>query len=129
MLRINEDSGAVIGLWTDGKPTSEQLSNIHEELKQRIAKSGNVRLLVRLRNTDTWSASALLDILGLSQAFGRGIERLAVVGQRCSDCTWDLLALLYQRTAFFHSDRLEQAWLWLRSKQEEEALLDEQGPA
>jgi hypothetical protein len=54
---------------------------------------------------------ALLDILDLRQAFGRGIEKLAVVGQKCSDCTWDLLALLYQRTAFFQSDRLEQAWL------------------
>lgn len=127
MLRINEDSGPVIGLWTDGHPTNDQLSRIHSQLKQRIAKSGRVRLLVRLRTNDTWSASALLDILGLSLAFGRGIEKLAVVGQKCSDCTWDLLSLLYQRTAFFQSDPLEQAWQWIRSAQDEDTLLDVSG--
>ncbi len=124
MLRIYKDSGSVISLWTDGHPTNDQLTGIYGELKRRIAKSGRLRLLVRIRTNDTWSASALLDILGLSQAFGRSIEKLAVVGRKCGDCTQDLLAIFYQRIAFFHSDRLEQAWQWISSTQDEDTLTE-----
>lgn len=113
MLRIHEDSGAVLGLWTDGNPTKDQLSGIVNELKARIGRFGRVRLLIRMPTKDAWNASALLDILGLSRAVGRGIEKLAVVGRNCADCTQDLLALFYQQTAFFHADRLEQAWEWI----------------
>lgn len=124
MLRIHEDTGPVIGLWTDGDPTSEQLSDINGALKRRIASSGRVKLLVRIRSTETWSASALLDILGLSQTFGRGVEKIAIVGRKCSDCTQDLIAVVYQRIAFFNSDRLEAAWRWISASPDEDVFSD-----
>lgn len=117
MYRINEESGRLVGIWTDGQLTAEDLAHMTADLEERIARHGRLRLLFRADNFRGWEGGAFSCVMWFSRQHDVDVERVAMVGDKawevwvrefkaCLTCAW---------ARYFEPTELGEAWAWLRS--------------
>lgn len=116
MYRINEAAGALVGVWTDGRFTTEDQHALATELEGRVAAYGCLRLLFRADHASGWDASACSVVRRFGCRHAAHIERLAVIGERHREAWTRTLAacVLAGRAQHFPSARLGEAWGWLQ---------------
>lgn len=117
MYRINETSGALVGVWTDGRLTAQDLERLAVDLEKRIARYGQLRLLFRARYVCGWDATAFSNVERFSQRLNACIERVAIVGEQDGGRYPRGLAhrMAGADAHHFLSHELGQAWAWLQS--------------
>lgn len=116
MYRINEATGALVGIWTDGRFTAEDQHALATELEARIATCGRLRLLFRADHARGWDASACSAVRGFGRRYEADIERLAVVGERHREAWGRALSACMpeSRARHFPLARQGDAWTWLQ---------------
>lgn len=117
MYRINEASGALVGIWSNGRLSTEELDYLTVDLQDRIAQHGRIRLLFRTDNLCEWGRAALCRLLRFSRRHEAHIERVAVVGEQ----DWEprmrelTVCLAGAEARHFLTRDLGWAWAWLSS--------------
>jgi hypothetical protein len=114
-----QSSENVLGFRITGKLTeADYLTLLSPEIEQGIAQYGKIRVVLHMEKFEGWTVGGAWEDLILGPKFV-SVEKLAVV----VDETWDewmtwlfriFTALTRTETQFFRSERINEAWEWVR---------------
>ncbi len=114
--KMKESSGNVIGFRMTGKLTDADYKAVAPELEDGIKRYGKIRLLWLLEDFHGWEPKAAWDDYEYWRKYGKGIERIAIVGNKRWEEWMTKLAKLFMRggVKYFDESQLEDAWTWVR---------------
>jgi len=113
--KMKESSGNVIGFRMTGKLTDADYKAVAPEFEDGIKKFGKIRLLWLLQDFKGWEAKAAWDDYEYWRKYGKGIERIAIVGNKRWEEWMTKLAKLFMKggVKYFDDSQLEDAWTWV----------------
>jgi hypothetical protein len=115
--KLSESSGPIVGYKVVGKVTAEDYQQLNPEVQALVDQHDDVYLLLDLQEFAGEEVKAWLPDMKFGHRFHDKIKKMAIVG----DKRWEkwLTALadpFYAKDAkLFHSDKIDEAWSWLRS--------------
>jgi len=114
--KMKESSGNAIGFRLSGKLTDADYKAMGPEFETAIEKYGKIRLLWLLEDFHGWEPKAAWDDYEYWRKYGKGIERIAMVGNKRWEEWMTKLAKLFMKggVKYFDDSQLEEAWAWLR---------------
>jgi hypothetical protein len=77
-----QDGGRILEVQVTGRLTRDDYDRFVPEVERLIGRHGTIRILLEMREFHGWTAGALWEDLKFDLKHFRGIERLALVGER-----------------------------------------------
>ena len=114
------DEGNTLAIRVSGKLTHEDYQSFLPKLEEKIKQAGKVSLLLELDNFSGWDLKAAKDdfIFGLKHM--GDLERIAIVGDKAWEHWMSIMVkpfLLLGSVRYFNREELQEAWNWLREKE------------
>ena len=123
--------GNTIAVRASGKLTHEDYQNFLPQLEEQIKEFGKVSMLFEFDNFTGWELEAAKDDFKFGMKHLAGFERIAMVGDKAWEHWMALMAkpfLLSGKVRYFNRENLQDAWDWLREKQEFEKAAEQLQP-
>jgi nucleotide-binding universal stress UspA family protein len=123
--------GNIIAVRASGQLTDADYQNFLPQLEQQIDQLGKVCLLFEFDNFSGWDIDAAKDDVKFAMKHLSDFERIAMVGDKSWEYWMALLAkpfLLSSEVRYFNRENLQDAWDWLREKQEFEKAVEQLQP-
>jgi nucleotide-binding universal stress UspA family protein len=121
----------IIAVRASGQLTDADYQNFLPQLEQQIDQLGKVCLLFEFDNFSGWDIDAAKDDVKFAMKHLSDFERIAMVGDKSWEYWMALLAkpfLLSSEVRYFNRENLQDAWDWLREKQEFEKSAEQLHP-
>jgi hypothetical protein len=80
--RLPVQGSATLGYHVAGTITRDEVEQMHDEVKEVIAREGRVRLLIEVGELSMPEPMAVIEDLKLTPAFVTDVERFALVGDQ-----------------------------------------------
>ncbi len=128
---IPVSDGNTIAVRASGKLTHEDYQNFLPQLEQQIKEFGKVSMLFEFDNFTGWELEAAKDDFKYGMKHLTDFERIAMVGDKGWEHWMALMAkpfLLSGKVRYFNRENLQDAWDWLREKQEFEKAAEQLQP-
>lgn len=120
--------GNTIAVRASGKLTHEDYQNFLPQLEEQIKEFGKVSMLFEFDNFTGWELEAAKDDFKFGMKHLADFERIAMVGDKGWEHWMALMAkpfLLSGKVRYFNRENLQDAWDWLREKQEFEKAAEQ----
>ncbi len=114
----------IVGLSISGEITSKQTDRISKIIRDRLAETKTVKLLLVLQHYSAFfSSESIYEDLRFAKIYSDHIEKMAVVGDKAWKKTWIALFGLFSgiQAEYFDKTEMETAVRWLRAKQRRRA--------
>ncbi len=121
------DEGSTFAIRASGKLTHEDYQSFLPKLEEKIKQVGKVSLLLELDNFSGWDLKAAKDDFTFALKHMGDLERIAIVGDKAWEHWMALMAkpfVLLGTVHYFSQEHMQDAWDWLREKQNLEAAAD-----
>ncbi|WP_219622080.1 STAS/SEC14 domain-containing protein, partial [Shewanella sp. 11B5] len=123
--------GNTIAVRASGKLTLEDFQQFFPQLETQIKRLGKISLLFEFDNFSGWDLDAAIDDIKFGMKHLSDFERIAMVGDKSWEHWMALIAkpfLISSEVRYFNRENLQQAWDWLREKQEFEKAVEQLQP-
>ena len=123
--------GNIIAIRASGKLTHEDYQQFLPLMEEQIAELDKVSILFELDDFSGWELDAAMDDLSFGMKHLSDFERIAIVGDKAWERWMALLAkpfLSSGEVRYFNRENLQDAWDWLREKQELEKAAEQIEP-
>ncbi|WP_165871005.1 STAS/SEC14 domain-containing protein [Shewanella frigidimarina] len=123
--------GNTIAVRASGKLTLEDFQQFLPQLETEIKRLGKISLLFEFDNFSGWDLDAAIDDIKFGMKHLSDFERIAMVGDKSWEHWMALIAkpfLISSEVRYFNRENLQQAWDWLREKQEFEKAVEQLQP-
>ena len=123
--------GNTIAVRASGRLTVEDYQTFLPLLETQIKRLGKISLLFEFDNFSGWDLDAAKDDFNFGMKHLKDFERIAMVGDKSWEHWMALIAkpfLLSSEVRYFDRENLQQAWDWLREKQEFEKAVEQLQP-
>jgi len=121
----------IIAIRASGQLTDEDYQQFLPQLEEPINQLGKVSLLVEFDNFSGWDFDAAKDDFMFGIKHLSDFDRIAMVGDKSWEYWMTLIAkpfLLSSEVRYFNRENLQDAWDWLREKQELEKSAEQLQP-
>ncbi|AZG73560.1 STAS/SEC14 domain-containing protein [Shewanella livingstonensis] len=123
--------GNTIAIRASGKLTAEDYQTFLPQLEQQINHLGKVSLLFELDNFFGWDLNGVKADVNFGLKYLGDCDRIAIVGDKSWEHWMAVIAkpfLLSSEVRYFNRENLQDAWDWLREKQEFEKAAEQLQP-
>ncbi|MGI2104060.1 STAS/SEC14 domain-containing protein [Shewanella frigidimarina] len=123
--------GNTIAVRASGKLTLEDFQQFFPQLETQIKRLGKISLLFEFDNFSGWDLDAAIDDIKFGMKHLSDFERIAMVGDKSWEHWMALIAkpfVISSEVRYFNRENLQQAWDWLREKQEFEKAVEQLQP-
>jgi universal stress protein A len=123
--------GNTIAIRASGKLTHEDYQEFLPQLEEQINELKKVSILFELDNFSGWELDAAKDDFKFGMKHIDDFERIAIVGDKAWEHWMTLMAkpfMLSGEVRYFNRENLQDAWDWLREKQEFEKAAEQLHP-
>jgi nucleotide-binding universal stress UspA family protein len=123
--------GNTIAIRASGQLTGEDYQKFLPQLEQQINQLGKVSLLFELDNFFGWDLDAAKEDIKFGMKHLSDFDRIAIVGDKSWEHWMAVIAkpfLLSCEVRYFNRENLQDAWDWLREKQEFEKSAEQLQP-
>ncbi|MBB1440688.1 STAS/SEC14 domain-containing protein [Shewanella sp. SG41-4] len=123
--------GNTIAVRASGQITLEDYQQFLPQLETQIKRLGKISLLFEFDNFSGWDLDAAIDDIKFGMKHLSDFERIAMVGDKSWEHWMALIAkpfLISSEVRYFNRENLQQAWDWLREKQEFEKAVEQLQP-
>lgn len=109
--------GKVLPVTASGKVTKEDYEKAIPELEKLLAEHGSLRFFVKLENVSGFELGALWEDLKFDRKYMNQFGKTAVVGEKTREEWLTRVSGLFfsPKVKFFHADRENEAWSWVKS--------------
>ncbi|PKG77772.1 hypothetical protein CXF80_05285 [Shewanella sp. Actino-trap-3] len=123
--------GNTIAVRASGKLTLEDYQKFLPQLETQIKRLGKISLLFEFDNFSGWDVDAAINDVKFGMKHLSDFDRIAMVGDKSWEHWMVLIAkpfLISSEVRYFNRENLQQAWDWLREKQEFEKAVEQLQP-
>ncbi|CAA6807689.1 MAG: Unknown protein [uncultured Thiotrichaceae bacterium] len=123
--------GNTIAIRASGKLTHEDYQVFLPQLETHMRTFEQVSILLELDNFSGWELDAAKDDFNFGMSHWAGFERIAIVGDKAWEYWMTLMAkpfISQGEVQYFNRENLQDAWDWLRERQELEKAADQLVP-
>jgi len=113
------DEGSTLAIRASGKLTHQDYQSFLPKLEDKIKQAGSISLLLELDNFSGWDLKAAKDDFTFAMKHMGNLERIAIVGNKAWEHWMVLMAkpfMLLSNVRYFNQEHLQDAWDWLREK-------------
>ena len=128
---IPVSEGNTIAVRASGKLSHEDYQKFIPELEKQVEEFGKVTLLFEFDNFTGWDLEAAKDDFKFGMKHLADFERIAMVGDKAWEHWMSFIAkpfLISGKVRYFNRENLQDAWDWLREKQEFEKAAEQLQP-
>ncbi|MCL1083100.1 MULTISPECIES: STAS/SEC14 domain-containing protein [Shewanella] len=121
----------IIAVRASGQLTDADYQNFLPQLETQIKRLGKISLLFEFDNFSGWDLDAAIDDVKFGMKHLSDFDRIAMVGDKSWEHWMALIAkpfLISSEVRYFNRENLQQAWDWLREKQEFEKAVEQLHP-
>ena len=122
-----QNEGNTFAIRASGKLNHEDYQAFLPKLEEKIKQYGQVSLLLELDNFSGWDLKAAKDDFKFGFKHMGDLDRIAIVGDKAWEHWMTLMAkpfMLLGSVRYFDRERLQEAWDWLREKENLEIAAD-----
>lgn len=123
--------GNTVAVRASGKLTHEDYQNFLPQLQAQMQAFDKVSILFELDNFSGWEVDAALDDFSFGMSHLAGFERIAIVGDKAWEYWMTIMAkpfLGQGEIQYFNRENLQDAWDWLRERQDLEKAANQLMP-
>ncbi|MGI2109284.1 STAS/SEC14 domain-containing protein [Shewanella frigidimarina] len=123
--------GNTIAVRASGQLTLEDYQQFLPQLETQIKRLGKISLLFEFDNFTGWDLDAAIDDIKFGMKHLSDFDRIAMVGDKSWEHWMAIIAkpfLISSEVRYFNREDLQQAWDWLREKQEFEKAVEQLQP-
>jgi universal stress protein A len=114
------DQESTLAIRASGKLSHEDYQTFLPQLEEKIEQFGQVSLLLELDNFSGWDLKAAKDDFKFAFKHMGDLDRIAIVGDKAWEHWMTMMAkpfMLLGKVRYFDRERLQEAWDWLREKE------------
>jgi universal stress protein A len=114
------DEGNTLAIRASGKLNHKDYQAFLPKLEEKIKQYGQISLLLELDNFSGWDTKAAKDDFKFGFKHMGDLDRIAIVGDKAWEHWMTMMAkpfMLLGKVRYFDRERLQEAWDWLREKE------------
>ncbi len=125
------DEGKILAIRASGKLNHQDYQSFLPKLEEKIKQYGQVSLLLELDNFSGWDLKAVKDDFKFAFKHMGDLDRIAIVGDKAWEHWMAIMAKPFVPLGsvhYFDRENLQEAWDWLREKENVEIAADTLSP-